>query len=81
MDCRFKDIFGKPREGVHALRIPVLDIALVDTLLTLAAALLISKLFQSSFLWTFLILLVVGVIVHRMLCVDTRLNKLILKKQ
>ena len=30
-ECPFKDILGSPRMGVHSMRIPVLDISLVDT--------------------------------------------------
>ncbi len=33
-----KYVFGKPRSGFHALRIPILDWAFVDTVLTMWAA-------------------------------------------
>lgn len=81
MDCQFKDALGKPREGIHAIRIPVIDIALVDTLLTVIAALVFSKLFKSSFIWTFIVFIVIAIVIHRVLCVDTRLNQLIFKKK
>jgi len=80
MDCGLKNIFGEPRKGVHALRIPLLDIALFDTALTAIAAFALSRLFNTSFLLTFIVLLIVGIAVHRAFCVDTRLNALIFQK-
>jgi len=81
MNCGLKNVLGEPGKGAHALRIPLLDIALVDTLLTVVAAFAVSRLFGTSFLLTFIVLLVVAVAVHRALCVDTRLNKLIFDKK
>lgn len=57
MFCQFKDIFGKPHEGVHRYRIPIPhlnpnpethSIALVDTIGTLLIAILISYYYSSS---------------------------------
>jgi hypothetical protein len=81
MDCGLKNLLGEPRKGAHALRIPLLDIALVDTLLTIVLAFAASRLLGTSFLLTFIVLLIVAVAVHRALCVDTRLNKLIFGKK
>lgn len=36
--CSFRHVFGRPREGVHTLRLPVLDIAVVDLALTIVYA-------------------------------------------
>ena len=32
---KYKDIFGIPGTGLHATRIPILDIALIDTVFTI----------------------------------------------
>jgi hypothetical protein len=74
--CPYKSIFGDPGTGVHRWRIPVLDMALVDTLLTIILAFGIFKTFNfKSFwivmLWTF----VVGEIFHWLFCVQTRVIK------
>jgi hypothetical protein len=45
--CPYKYLFGKPNEGVHQYRI--FDIAIVDTISTIAAAYLISRFFKYEF--------------------------------
>jgi hypothetical protein len=73
--CPFKDIFGTPGEGVHATRIPVLDIALVDTVATVIAAFLIQKLFypQTPYLTVLILFTLLGEVLHYLFCVDTKL--------
>lgn len=73
--CRFAaDIAGRPREGVHKWRIPILDWALFDTLLTVAAALALGRgRVCASVVWL-LVLLAVGAVLHRVLCVRTALS-------
>jgi len=73
--CEYKNIFGKPKEGVHSYRI--LNIAMVDFIGTLIIALLISILFKKSFLWVSLILFILGIILHRLFCVRTTIDKLL----
>lgn len=78
--CKYKDIFGKPRQGVHKYRIPVLDIALVDTVLTVLLSIVIAKIFKVSFLLTFIVFILLGVVVHKIFCVDTKFNSKIFGK-
>lgn len=73
MSCPFKDIFGKPREGVHSYRI--FDIAIVDVIMTFGAAYLISENSQFTFIQSSLGLFVSGFILHWLLCVETTLTK------
>jgi len=80
MDCKYKDIFGKPGQGVHSLRI--FNIAIFDTVLTLLAAFLIGRHYSLSFTGTafaFFILLMLSVVVHELFCVQTTLTKLLCK--
>lgn len=35
---KYKDIFGKPNEGVHAIRIPIINLAAVDVIGTILIA-------------------------------------------
>jgi uncharacterized membrane protein YcaP (DUF421 family) len=70
--CKYKNIFGKPREGVHSIRI--LDIAIVDVLATIISAFLFAKLFNLSFLTTLVILFLLGILMHWLFCVETTVN-------
>jgi len=70
MSCPFKNIFGKPGTGVHSLRGPG-NIAVVDTLLTIFGAFLISKYFKQPFLSSLLFFFLLGELLHWVFCVDT----------
>ena len=83
MSCKYRDIFGKAGEGIHSTRIPIpgipQGIALVDTLLTLVAAYLIGRYYRMKplhVLFLFLLLVVLGIVVHSAFCVETPLTKL-----
>lgn len=76
------DIFGKPYEGVHAYRIPIINIALVDTLATLIVAYILYKYnIGSSVINNFIILFLIGQVFHLLFGVKTefilKLDKLI----
>ncbi len=74
--CKYKDIFGKPREGLHSYRI--FDIAIVDLVLTILVAFLIKLLKpQIEFIWIFSSLFLTGIIFHRIFCVRTTIDKLL----
>lgn len=65
----FKDIFGKPREGVHAWR--VCDIAIVDLGATAGVAWLMNRYFHIGTMRLLMILLILSVFSHWLFCVDT----------
>lgn len=84
MSCplaKYKDIFGKPNEGAHSSRF--LGIAIVDAGATIIAAGVISLIitllsnfkFLKTFLITLLILCILAIILHRIFCVNTTVNK------
>jgi hypothetical protein len=73
--CRFKNILGLPKKGVHRFRF--MNIAIVDTLLTFFLAYLI-KIFIFTETYYGIILLscfVSGIILHRLFCVKTTIDK------
>jgi hypothetical protein len=72
--CKYRDIFGKVGTGVHSFRF--LNIAIVDTLLTLAAAYVINSYLQSNLLIIFFILIVLSIVIHKAFCVETTLTKM-----
>jgi hypothetical protein len=73
--CKYKNIFGIPGEGIHKYRF--LNMALADILLTLLASIIISYLFKLSFLITTISLFILGIILHRLFCVRTTIDKLL----
>ena len=76
MLCKYKNIFGKVGEGVHSYRI--FNIAIVDVILTFLLAFIIQLLLPKYNYYHILILLfILGIILHRMFCVKTTIDKLL----
>jgi len=74
MFCQYKDLFGKVGEGVHSYR--VLNIAIVDVLLTVLLAYIIQFFTPKYNFWFILIcLFVLGIFLHRIFCVRTTVDK------
>ena len=71
--CKFKDMFGNPNTGLHSIRI--FNIAIVDVLLTVALAYIIANVFHTRIYVTLLVLFVSGIILHRLFCVKTTVDK------
>ena len=71
--CRYKDLFGRPREGAHAYRL--FDIAVVDVSATVLVAYLAARVFGVAFWKSLGILFIVGIITHRAFCVRTTVDK------
>jgi hypothetical protein len=75
-----KDIFGKPREGVHKLSFP--ETAVVDWVVTVILVLIIAGIishfkklhFGLAFLYTFLSIIPIFIFIHWIFGVNTRLN-------
>lgn len=75
MLCQYKHVFGVEKQGVHSYRI--LDIAIVDVVLTIVAAWMASMFFQIHFAIVFLLLMLLGVLLHRLFCVNTTISRVI----
>ena len=69
MFCEYKDIFGKAGEGVHSYRI--FNIAIIDVLSTVLVAYLFAP---KKYFYHVLILVI---ILHRLFCVRTTIDKLL----
>lgn len=80
MFCEYKNLFGEVNKGVHSIRIPYVNLALVDTLLTIIVSGIISVLFDVNFWLVLLILFLLGIILHRLFCVNTTIDKLLFGK-
>ena len=73
--CKYNNYFGEPGKGVHSHRI--FNIAIVDVAMTLIGAVIISYLSGIKFIWSALGLFLVGILLHRVFCVRTTLDKAI----
>jgi len=81
MNCpfkKFKFIFGKEGQGVHSLRI--FNIAIIDVLLTIIAAIIITYFTKLNFWIILFILFILGILFHRIFCVNTTINMIIFGK-
>lgn len=73
--CKYRHIFGKEKEGIHSYRI--FNIAVVDVLLTLVVCFAISAIFKTNIFVTIIIAFLIGILAHRIFCVNTTVNKMI----
>ena len=77
MVCKFKNIFGLPKEGVHKYRI--MNIAVVDVILTIIAAYIINIYIYPTInvsnilFWLFIL----GIFFHRLFDVRTTIDKIL----
>jgi fatty acid desaturase len=75
MLCKYKDALGKPKTGIHSYRI--FNIAIADVIMTIIASLIISYFFKFNFWITLIILFLLGIILHRIFCVKTTVDKIL----
>jgi hypothetical protein len=75
MLCKYQNILGKPNTGLHKYRI--FNIAIVDVLLTIIVAFIISYFLSFNFFITLFILFLLGILLHRIFCVKTTVDKLL----
>ena len=73
--CAYKDALGKPGKGVHSYRL--FGVAIVDVLLTILAAMLIAYFSKYDFYKILIALFILGIILHRLFCVRTTVDKLL----
>jgi len=74
MFCKYKNVLGKPGEGVHSYRI--FNISIVDVLLTIALAFIIHFFFKKyKFRHILIFLFILGIILHHLFCVRTTVDK------
>ena len=71
--CEYKNALGIPGKGIHSYRI--FDIAVVDVVMTIIGAYVLSLIFRFSFLYITIALFAVGIALHRLFCVRTTVDK------
>lgn len=79
--CQYADALGKPGEGVHQYRMP--SIAIVDFVLTFILAWVLQIVFNWLFglhvhyLIYLILTFILGIVLHRVFCVKTTIDKLL----
>ena len=76
MLCQYKNLLGAIGNGLHSFRI--CNIAIIDVLLTIIVAYII-KLYKPRYRYSVILglLFLLGIIMHRIFCVRTTIDKLI----
>ena len=72
--CQFKDIFGKPGQGVHKLRFG--PFGFIDIIATLVLAGIFGYIFDVNTLYTFIALFFIGQFLHWLFCANTAFLKM-----
>lgn len=75
MFCKYKHIFGKEKEGIHSIRL--WDFAIVDVVGTLIGAVILAWILDVNLLLMIVFSFVMGILFHRLFCVNSTLNKFI----
>jgi hypothetical protein len=73
--CKYKNILGEPGKGIHSYRL--FGVAIADVIMTIIAATLISYFFKYSFVTTLITLFILGIVLHKLFCVKTTIDKLL----
>ena len=76
--CQYREAGGTPRMGLHALRIPLIDVAFWDVVGTLLIAVLIAHILKTNVVSTVLIAFLLGCAAHIVFCVPTTVTRFIL---
>jgi|UniRef100_A0A6C0D7L7 hypothetical protein len=73
--CKYKHTLGEPGKGIHSYRL--FNLAIVDVIMTIVGAYIISYFFKLSFLYVTIFLFGLGIFLHRIFCVRTTIDKLL----
>lgn len=73
--CKYKNALGIPGQGIHSLRI--FGIAVADVIMTIIGAFFLSWVLNWKFGKTLIGLFILGIILHRIFCVKTTIDKLL----
>lgn len=77
--CKYKDILGKPKEGIHSIRL--FNVAIMDVLFTIIGAYIIHLIVPKFKFWCLLLsIFFLGIILHHVFCVRTTIDKLLFPK-
>jgi hypothetical protein len=72
--CKYKDSLGIPGKGVHT---HFMGVAWRDVVSTIIGGAILSFIFNWNMLYTIVGLFILGIILHRLFCVHTTVDKLL----
>ena len=77
MLCEYSNILGKVNRGIHSYRL--FNLAIIDVLMTFIGSYFLQKLYfkKYSYLQVTIGLFLLGIILHRLFCVRTTIDKLL----
>jgi len=73
--CKYKNALGTPGKGIHSYRF--FGVAIADVIMTIIAALLMTYFLKYSFVTTLVTLFILGIVLHRLFCVRTTIDKVL----
>jgi len=75
--CQYQNALGVPGKGAHSYRLG--GVAIVDVILTVLAALIITWLTGSSSMFWYILggLFLTGIVLHRVFCVRSTVDRLL----
>ena len=73
--CKYRNALGVPGTGIHSYR--VFNIAIMDVIMTIIGAWLISYFFKFPFKYTLPLFFLSGIVLHKLFCVRTTVDKLL----
>ena len=73
--CKYKNILGEPDKGIHSHRL--FGVAIADVIMTIIAAAIIAYFRKQPFVNVLLFLFLLGIVLHRIFCVRTTVDKLL----
>lgn len=74
MSCAYSNMFGKVGEGIHSYRL--FNIAVLDVMVVVIGAYIFHLFYPSYSFFTILaILFLSGIVIHRLFCVRTTVDK------
>jgi len=73
--CKYKNALGVPDQGIHSYRL--FGVAIADVIMTIIGAYIISWIFNWKFIYTLVSLFLLGIVLHRLFCVRTTIDKLL----
>lgn len=73
--CKYKNAFGKPREGLRKYRI--FDIAIYDVVVTMIIVYILCWFTKLPYWYSLLFIFALGILAHRLFCVRTGIDKML----
>jgi hypothetical protein len=70
--CKYKHVLGMPKKGIHSIRVG--GVSIVDVILTVVGAFMISRASGWPFVNVTVILFLVGIFLHWLFCVPTTIG-------